>query len=201
MVDIKYKNLIIRFDKVSEDPDRVGDINCYVPNHIWEQYENVCKIENLLNCVPYDQFDDYGEGRQSMYVSKGMKYTEITSADVYICFVHWLIYNNIQFKDNYITLQYEDVSWVFHDIYHAENHCDGENIIVSSYEEYDALHFGLDMGLEYTKEYELGMLTHLEQLYRDRFNYRFSKSNKSIVSINLQDKYYYDLLELENEGG
>jgi len=88
--------------------------------------------------------------------------------DVLIPFVYW--WNEHGTRKIQIVMKYENISWFFHDLFHAEHHVDDNlNIIISQYCEYDAIIHSieecirLDIPLEY-QEFE-----ELTQTFNSRF--------------------------------
>lgn len=181
-----YKNIQFDFDKISDDTyDQIGELNAFIPINLWEKYVDFCVNDLLLNKVPYNEYEQDNELLHSIYINKLINHYEITSADVYICFLHWLFNEKTDYKDEIIRVQYSCVSWMYHDIFHAEKHVDAYIIFVTRHEEFDALHFGLSEGIKYTS-YTYEFLYKLEQLY----NLRFSRHYADRAFIDLTDKYW-----------
>jgi len=185
---IEYNDIKFDFDEVSDHyNDDVGTINAYIPIELWEKYADYCKNDQLFDKVFYDEFDTDSENEipYSFYVNKLTSHYEVTSPDVYICFLHWLFYFS-QVKNETIRVQYSCISWMFHDIFHAEKHVDDFSIMVDQYGEYDALHFGLKNGQKYTS-YSYEFLDHIERLFSERFSrYYSSTANIELIDIYLE---------------
>lgn len=184
-MQVIHKNIMIEYCNIPTD--FTGECEIQIPLNIWKKYVIFHSVAGRE--VPYSDIH--------MKYDKTSEYMNLSSPDVLICFYYWAL--NTYEKEINLMVCYDHISWVYHDLMHAENDCDEDSINVYSEAERKAILYGLQKAYDVHKA-----IMDYETLAKvcTQYNQRHFKDGYPRVRLDedvIYSEMYLDLMEDQNE--